>query len=288
MLQSKSREEVPLSLDWGMAERDLGYRPGHPINIAWMCSDRLCHIGLAGKLALLWRDYQGNEKRFTYNDLRILSNTIAQFLCALGIPPGGRVCLFLDRIPELYIGFLGILKMGAVAQPLFSAFGDESLAVRLADAKTCAILTQRKHLHKVRKIRDLLPNLQHVIVVDADSASLQEHETALAMEQVPRVEDFCPYPTMAESPSVLHYTSGTTGQPKGAQHVHFSIIAQYLTAKWVLNLQPDDIYWCNADPGWVTGTSYGIIGPWSNGVRRSCSIQASTPNDGTTSSSNAA
>ena len=83
---------------------------------------------------------------------------------------------------------------------------------------------------------------------------------------LPRVQDFPVYPTTAESASVLHYTSGTTGQPKGAQHVHYSIVSQYLTAKWVLDLQPHDVYWCNADPGWVTGTSYGIIGPWANGT----------------------
>ena len=261
-----SCEEVTSNLSWDVAERELGYRPGSPINIGWMCSDRICQLGLANKLALLWEDYQRNKKQYTYNDLRIFSNTIAHFLSELGIQPGERVCLFLDRVPELYIGFLGILKMGAVAQPLFSAFGDESLLVRLADAGTRAIVTQKKHLYKVRKIRGQLPNLQHVIVVDADSASLQERETAFAMERVPRIEHFSAYPTMAESPSVLHYTSGTTGQPKGAQHVHYSIVAQYLTAKWVLDLQPDDIYWCNADPGWVTGTSYGIIGPWSNGI----------------------
>ena len=261
-----SCEEVTSNLSWDVAERELGYRPGSPINIGWMCSDRICQLGLANKLALLWEDYQRNKKQYTYNDLRVLSNTIAHFLSELGIQPGERVCLFLDRVPELYIGFLGILKMGAVAQPLFSAFGDESLLVRLADAGTRAIVTQKKHLYKVRKIRGQLPNLQHVIVVDADSASLQERETAFAMERVPRIEHFSAYPTMAESPSVLHYTSGTTGQPKGAQHVHYSIVAQYLTAKWVLDLQPDDIYWCNADPGWVTGTSYGIIGPWSNGI----------------------
>ncbi|HXZ80164.1 MAG TPA: AMP-binding protein [Terriglobales bacterium] len=261
-----SWEEITSNLGWDVAERELGYRPGHPINIAWMCSDRICQLGLAKKLALLWEDYQGKAKRFTYDDVRILSNTIAYFLSELGIQPGERVCLFLDRVPELYIGFLGILKMGAVAQPLFSAFGDESLLVRLADAETCAILTQKKHLYKVRKIRELVPSLRHIIVVDADSASLGERETAFAMERAPGGKHFPAYPTMADSPSVLHYTSGTTGQPKGAQHVHYSIIAQYLTAKWVLDLQPDDIYWCNADPGWVTGTSYGIIGPWSNGV----------------------
>jgi acetyl-CoA synthetase len=258
--------EVSSNLGWDVAERELGYRPGAPINIGWMCSDRICQLGLTNKLALLWEDYQGNKKQFTYGDLRILSNTIAHFLSELSIQPGERVCLFMDRVPELYIGFLGILKTGAVAQPLFSAFGDESLLVRLADAGTCAILTQKKHLHKIHKIRDQLPNLRHVILVDADSGPLQKNETTFAMERAPRIESFFVYPTMAESPSVLHYTSGTTGQPKGAQHVHYSIISQYLTSKWVLDLQPDDIYWCNADPGWVTGTSYGIIGPWSNGI----------------------
>ena len=241
-------------------------------------------LGLAQKLALLWEDYQGNQKRFTYNDLRVYSNTIAHFLASLGILPGERVCLFLDRVPELYIGFLGILKMGAVAQPLFSAFGDESLCVRLKDAGTSAIITQKKHLHKIRKIREQLPNLRHCIVVDAPQASLQEGETAFTMEQVPPVEHFLIYPTKAESPSVLHYTSGTTGQPKGAQHVHYSIVAQHLTAKWVLDFRPDDIYWCNADPGWVTGTSYGIIGPWANGITQAVWTPVSTPRNGTSSS----
>jgi acetyl-CoA synthetase len=261
-----SYAELTAHFDWNVAERELGYRPATPINIGWMCSDCICLKGLASKLALIWEDYQGNERRFTYDDVRILSNTIAHFLSGLGIRPRERVCLFLDRVPELYIGFLGILKIGAVAQPLFSAFGDESLLVRLADAGTSAIITQKKHLYKVRKIRHQLPNLKYIIVVDGDPASLQEREIGFRMDQVPRVERFSVYPTMAESPSVLHYTSGTTGQPKGAQHVHYSIISQYLTAKWVLDLQPDDIYWCNADPGWVTGTSYGIIGPWSNGI----------------------
>ena len=261
-----SYEELSANFDWSVAERELGYRQGSPLNIGWMCSDRLCHLGLASKLALHWEDYQGNQKQFTFDDLRILSNTKAHFLSELGILPGERVCLFMDRVPELYIGFLGVLKTGAVAQPLFSAFGDESLFVRLHNANTSAIITQKKHLPKVRKIREQLPNLRHIIVVDAGESVLQPREVSFQMDQARRSEEFKVYPTTAESPSVLHYTSGTTGQPKGAQHVHYSIIAQYLTAKWVLDLRPDDIYWCNADPGWVTGTSYGIIGPWSNGI----------------------
>ena len=259
-------QELTANFDWSITERELGYKPGGPINIGAMCSDRLCDLGLANKVALLWEDYQGNAKRFTYDDIRVLSNTIARFLCDLGIQPGERVCLFMDRVPELYIGFLGILKTGAVAQPLFSAFGEESLLVRLGDAETSAIITQKKHVHKVRKIRSQLPKLRHIVVVDAGRAPLQECETSFQMDKAPRVEQSPVHPTTAESPSVLHYTSGTTGQPKGAQHVHYSLISQYLTAKWALDLRPDDIYWCNADPGWVTGTSYGIIGPWSNGI----------------------
>jgi acetyl-CoA synthetase len=266
MSVTPSYEELTANFSWNVAERQLGYRPGDPINIGWMCSDRICQLGMSNKLALHWEDYQGNQKRFTFDDLRVLSNTVAHFISGLGIQPGERVCLFMDRLPELYVGFLGILKAGAVAQPLFSAFGDESLFVRLENANTAAIVTQKKHLHKVRKIREQLPNLRHIVVVDAGESPLQTREVSFQMDQARRIEDFAVYPTIAESPSVLHYTSGTTGQPKGAQHVHYSIIAQYLTAKWVLDLQPDDIYWCNADPGWVTGTSYGIIGPWSNGI----------------------
>lgn len=261
-----SYEERLLNFDWSISERELGYSPGGPINIGWYCSDRICDLGLGRKHALLWEDAAGTEKKYTYDDLRRCSNTIATFLQGLGIQPGERVCLFMDRVPELYIGFVGILKMGAVAQPLFSAFGDESLWTRLDNAQTTAIITQRKHVLKVRKIKDKLPHLKHVIVVDALQSALKEGEIAFNLDEAPKVDRFDVFPSTAETPSVLHYTSGTTGQPKGAQHVHYSLISQYLTSKWVLDLQPEDIYWCNADPGWVTGTSYGIIGPWANGI----------------------
>jgi acetyl-CoA synthetase len=253
-------------LDWALAEQELDYREGGTINIGWYCSDRICELGQARKTALRWEDVQGRGKSYTFDDLRVLSNTVARFLIRIGVRPGERVCLFMDRVPELYVGFLGILKMGAIAQPLFSAFGDESLWTRLQDAETAVILTQRKHLAKVRKVRDRLPALRSTIVVDADDVALGPYEWPFSLEREPRCAAFDAYPARAETPSVLHYTSGTTGQPKGALHVHYSLISQYLTARHVLDLGPDDIYWCNADPGWVTGTSYGIIGPWANGV----------------------
>ena len=253
--------------NWEISKRELEYKDGDKINIGWYCSDRICKQGKADKKALIWEGLGGKEKTYTFNDIRLASNTIGAFLKDLGLKPEERVCLFMDKIPELYIGFLGVLKMGGIAQPLFSAFGDESLFVRLDNAKSSAIITQKKHVPKVRRILETLPSLKHIIIVDYDGKKpLQDREVAFSLETATPVEKFEVYPSKAETPSVIHYTSGTTGQPKGVKHVHYSLISQYLTAKWVLDIQENDIYWCTADPGWVTGTSYGIIGPWSLGV----------------------
>ncbi|MFH0899293.1 MAG: AMP-binding protein, partial [Pseudomonadota bacterium] len=259
-------EDKLKGFDWSIAEKDLGYEKGDRLNIGEMCTDRICRLGLGSKLALIWEDIHGHEKRYSFDDLRTLSNTIAKFYVDIGVKPGERVCLFMDRVPELYLGFLGLLKMGAIVQPLFSAFREDSLHTRLENAATVVVMTQKKLLPVVRKARERLPNLRNVVVVDADGAALKPGELAFDLEKATRIESFDAYPSTGETPSVLHYTSGTTGQPKGAQHVHYSIISQYLTTRWVLDVGPDDIYWCNADPGWVTGTSYGIIGPWVNGV----------------------
>jgi len=267
-------EEEYANFSWDISRNELGYKDGDVINIGEYCTDRICRQGKGDKLALIWEGHSGEEKRYTFNDMRQLTNSIAVFLQGLGIQPGERVCLFMDKVPELYFGFLGVLKMGAIVQPLFSAFGSESLLTRLEDAKTSAIITQKKHLPKVRNITAQLPDLKNIIVVDDDgSKPLREGETAFHMDKAERVDKFDIYPSKAETPSVLHYTSGTTGKPKGAQHVHYSIISQYITAKYVLDIKEDDIYWCTADPGWVTGTSYGIIGAWSNGATQ-CVLDA--------------
>lgn len=270
----RTYEEELNNFNWEVACNELGYKEGDVINIGEYCTDRICRLGKADKLALIWEGHSGEEKKYTFNDLRQITNSIANYLKGLGINPGDRVCLFMDKVPELYIGFLGILKSGAIAQPLYSAFGSESLLTRLDDAKTSAIFTQKKHLPKVRNILKDLPDLKHIIVVDDDgSKPLRECEIAFKMDEMERLDSFDIYPSKAETPSVLHYTSGTTGKPKGAQHVHYSLISQYITAKYVLDIHDDDIYWCTADPGWVTGTSYGIIGAWANGVTQ-CVLDA--------------
>ena len=262
-----SYEERIRDFTWEVSEAELDYKKGDVINIGEYCTDRICRLGKGEKPALIWQGSGSEVKTYTFNQMRVLTNTMARYLQDIGIKSGDRVCLFMDKVPELYFGFLAVLKMGGIAQPLFSAFGGESLFTRLQDAGTTAILTQKKHVGKARKILSQLPLLKYIIIVDDDgSKPLQERELAFSMESAEPIEKFEIFPSKAETPSVLHYTSGTTGKPKGAQHVHYSLISQYITARYVLDLTENDIYWCTADPGWVTGTSYGIIGPWCNGV----------------------
>jgi len=143
MYNMKPYEETYKDFSWEISKKELGYKDGDIINIGEYCTDRICRMGKGEKPALLWEDHKGSIKEYTFNDMRVLTNAIAKFLQSLGINPGDRVCLFMDKVPELYFGFLGILKMGAIAQPLYSAFGGESLWTRLDDAKTTAIFTQK-------------------------------------------------------------------------------------------------------------------------------------------------
>lgn len=259
-------DKIYKDFTWEKAKEILGYNDSDPINIGWYCSDRICEQGHAEKTAMIWEGFTGEVKKFTFDELRINSNTYAQYLRDLGIKERDRVCLFMDKIPDLYFAFLGILKLGAIVQPLFSAFGEESLQTRMDSAGSVAVLTTKKHFRKVRRITEQLPELKHIIIVDDDQVPLEGIEKSFILGKTKKVLDFKSVETGPESPSVLHYTSGTTGKPKGALHVHSSLLAQHVTSKWVLDLRDDDIYWCTADPGWVTGTSYGIIGPWSLGV----------------------
>jgi len=234
-------------------------------NIGYYCTAWQCEQGLADKTAMRWIDAKLQRTDYSFADLERETNRFANALTGLGLGKGDVLFTFLPKLPEQFFSFLGALKCQVLTGTLFSNFGDEALLDRLGDAKARVLVTKRSLLRKVKRIREQLPALEYVIVVD-----LEEHEDAMFLSygQLVRAAEECfeVAPTSLDTPSVIHYTSGSTGKPKGVVHVHRSLAHQQRTTAEVLGLQADDIFWCTADQGWVTGTSYGIIGPWSLGV----------------------
>ncbi|MFA7002398.1 MAG: AMP-binding protein [Verrucomicrobiia bacterium] len=239
--------------------------PDGQFNIGHLCTRLQCDRGLADKTAMRWIGAHGEQAEYTFGDLERESARFANVMQSLGFAPGDVFFIFLPKMPEVYFSFLGALKSRLITGTLFSNFGEEALLDRLGDAEAKGILTRKSYLKKLLRIREKLPQLKFILVVDA-----VEHQATdiLSLPALLREcsDQFETPLTPAEAPSVLHYTSGSTGKPKGALHRHRSVLLQNRTAAEVLDLRPDDILWCTADHGWVTGTSYGIIGPWSLGV----------------------
>lgn len=234
-------------------------------NIGYHCSTRQCEEGRGDKIAFRWIDTAGGKTDYTFKQLDEESNRVANILTELGISKGNKVFTFLPKMPVQFFAFLGILKIQAVAGTLFSNFGEEALVDRLGDSQARVIITKNSLLKKLLRAKPRLTALQLILVVDIPEDKAPDI-LSLPRLMVLASTQYSVGETAPETPSVLHYTSGSTGKPKGVQHVHKSILLQNQTAKTVLGLQENDIYWCTADQGWVTGTSYGIIGPWSLGV----------------------
>ena len=254
----------------GMGGADDGSsRVGAGCNISYAAVDRHAAGPAAGKTALRFiTDTPGSGELTThdisYRDLGRLSRRFTNVLRGLGIGRGDKLFVIMGRVPELYISMLGALRNGSVVSPLFSAFGPEPIATRVTIGSADVLVTTAAiYKRKIAKIRDQLPSVRHILVVgDEDIPGTHNFGTLMdrASEDAP-IEH-----TTADDLSLLHFTSGTTGTPKGAQHVHGAIAMHYITGLYALDLHPDDIYWCTADPGWVTGTSYGIIAPLLHGV----------------------
>jgi acetyl-CoA synthetase len=242
-----------------------GLPNGAGLNIAHEAVDRRAAGALRDRVAIRWLGRDGASRDLTFGDLREQTSRFANVLQSLGVEKGDRVYGLMGRIPELYVAALGTLKHRGVFCPLFSAFGPEPIRARMSIGKAKVLVTTRQlYERKVAAIRSQLPDLEHVIVIDGGDGIEGTDDYAMLMAAAsPQYEI---QPTHPEDTALLHFTSGTTGTPKGAIHVHEAVVAHHATGKIALDLHMDDVYWCTADPGWVTGTSYGIIAPLTNGV----------------------
>ncbi|MET7423667.1 AMP-binding protein [Dactylosporangium sp. NPDC005555] len=250
---------------WSAAKRWLAGRPdGQGLNIGRETVDRHVQDGRAEAVALRCLDRRGGHRDVTYGELMRQTNRFANALAALGVAPGERVFALLDPGPELYVAALGTLKYTAVLSPLSCALAPEQIRRRmvLGDATTL-VTTADLYERKVAPVRAEMPALRHVLVEGdrppAGSISL-EQATAAADDR------FTVPPTGAQQTAMLQFTRGTTGAPKGVFHAHEAVAAHHATALYALDLRPDDVFWCTADPGEMTGTSYGIIAPLTHGV----------------------
>lgn len=234
-------------------------------NIGWACTGLQCELGRGNRTAYRFLAPGHPRREATFDGLNAETSRAANALRGIGLEPGSVFFTFLPKAPEQFHAFLGALKARVVVGTLFSNFGEDALADRLGDAGAVAVLTRRSLVRKLVAVRDRVPTLRTILVIDAEQDDGPEIRSWPRLMEAAKWE-FPVEATDPETPSVLHYTSGSTGKPKGVVHVHASLMSQRATTERVLGLRESDIYWCTADQGWVTGTSYGIIGPWSLGV----------------------
>lgn len=254
-------EQTYKDFDWKSVEQAFSWSKTGKINMAYECIDRHVDEGKGDKIALNYKDDQRHES-YTFEDMKKYSNKAANVLKnEADVKKGDRVFIFMSRTPELYFAFLGILKIGAIVGPLFEAFMEKAVADRLENSEAKVIITNKALLPRIPK--DKLPHLEKIVVVDND---VEEGYVDFNRSFKEASEDFDIEWLNEDDGLILHYTSGSTGQPKGVLHVQKAMLVHYISGKYVLDLQDEDVYWCTADPGWVTGTSYGVFAPWLNGV----------------------
>jgi len=262
-------ERARAAFSWEAARRELDGLPGGArLNIAHEAVTRHARGPRSGHAALRCIGRKGEVRDVSYGDLEAATNRFANVLAGLGVQPGERVFALLPRVPELYMAAMGTLKGRSVFAPLFPAFGPEPIRQRLTlgDGRVL-VTTAPLYQKKIAEIRKDLPGLQHVLLVGRAGENVEIPGTWSFQALLDAASDrFEIPPTGPEEMALLHFTSGTTGKPKGAVHVHGAVVAHHATGSYVLDFHPDDVFWCTADPGWVTGTSYGIVSPLTHGV----------------------
>ena len=267
----KNYNEIYRTFSWKEVEREFDWSTTGKVNLVHEAIDR--HAASANKrakIALAYTDYDKRDERYTFEDLKRLTSRVGHVLKRLGIKRGDRVGLFLPRTPELYIALLGVNRIGAIPVPLFEAFMEQAIQDRLADSEAIACITTPAL--KSRIPRAQLPALKQLVLVGLPTGKagaqggLESGEISYEAEMATAPDWLEPEWLTVDDGLIIHYTSGSTGKSKGALHRQYAMIGHYQTAKWALDLRDDDTYWCTADPGWVTGTSYGIYGPWTLGI----------------------
>ncbi|MGD9656497.1 MAG: acetate--CoA ligase [Methylocystis sp.] len=259
-------EATRATFRWEAARKGLSGLPkGMGLNIAYEAVDRHACGPRADRVALRCIGKNGEYRDYCYRDLARATNRFANVLQSLGVNAGDSVFVLLGRVPELYFAVLGAMKMKCVVTPLFSAFGPEPIATRMEIGEARVLVTTAAlYRRKVEALRGRLPKLEHVILIDADDSGQEVHSWRKLMQEVS--DAFEIRPTDPQETALLHFTSGTTGRPKGVIHVHEAVVTHYATGLYALDLHDGDRFWCTADPGWVTGMSYGVIAPLTHGV----------------------
>lgn len=261
-------ERARKHFSWKEVEKELAILSHHKLNAAYIAVDRHLQTYRKSKIALYYENDQGVKEQYTFTQMAEMSSKFANVLTHHGVNRGDRVFIFLPRIPELFVSFLGILKTGAIAGTLFSAFQEQALLDRLSNSQTKVLITNAQLYPRIHKIIKDLPHLKKIIIVERGDYNFpKEHNILLFNKEISKAQSEFHIRSMDENDSVfMLYTSGTTGKPKGVVHKHMAVVQEYITAKWVLDLKDEDVYWCTADPGWVTGIAYEILGSWANGA----------------------
>lgn len=260
-------EEAYANFDWADVEQEFTWYETGKVNYVYEAIDRHVEEGRGDRMALIYSDGD-REVKWTYADLKAKSNKFANILRDKGVKKGDRIFIFMNRSPELYTAFLGAIKIGAIVGPLFEAFMENAVRDRLEDSDAVALITTSALIDRVPYGE--LAALKHIIITDLDKEKNQSDEATNFYdfaEEMAAASDEAEVEWLSREDGILlHYTSGSTGKPKGILHVHNIMVQHWQTAKWVLDFKEGDVYWCTADPGWVTGTAYGIFSPWLHGV----------------------
>ncbi|KFM98640.1 acetate--CoA ligase [Bacillus clarus] len=256
-------EEAYTNFNWEEVNKNFTWNETGRVNMAYEAIDKHAKSDRKNKVALYYQDGSRKEK-YTFKEMKDFSNKAGNVLKNYGdVEKGDRVFIFMPRSPELYFALLGAVKLGAIVGPLFEAFMEGAVRDRLEDSEAKVLITTPELLERI-PLNDL-PALKTVFLVGDNAEEggklvafnplFEQASKELHIEWLGR-----------EDGLILHYTSGSTGKPKGVLHAQNAMVQHYQTAKWVLDLKEDDVYWCTADPGWVTGTAYGIFAPWLVGA----------------------